>query len=119
LHGFAREFARDLRARGIEAWALTGTNQLELTLSLPVAELSRPAATAASPDDTGFNAFCLVSEAIRGTTGKLEKTRILSGYFQSLDDTGLALAAGAHCNSALGGGLGASGPQTLTPPGGP
>ena len=93
LHGFAREFASDLRERGIEAWALTGTNQLELSLCLPVAELSRPAAPAASPDNTGFNAFCLVSEAIRGTTGKLEKTRILSGYFQSLDDTALALAA--------------------------
>src|SRR6185503_12813247 len=32
LHGFAAEFARDLRERGIEAWALTEENQLELTL---------------------------------------------------------------------------------------
>lgn len=32
LHGFAAEFARDLRARGIEAWALSQENQLELTL---------------------------------------------------------------------------------------
>lgn len=32
LHGFAQEFARDLRARGIEAWALTGPNQLDLPL---------------------------------------------------------------------------------------
>ncbi len=31
LHGFAQEFARDLRARGIEAWALTGPNQLEFS----------------------------------------------------------------------------------------
>jgi len=30
LHGFAQEFAGDLRARGIEAWAMTGPNQLEL-----------------------------------------------------------------------------------------
>ncbi len=29
LHGFAQEFARDLRVRGIEAWALDGPNQLE------------------------------------------------------------------------------------------
>ncbi len=29
LHGFAQEFARDLRALGREAWALTGANQLE------------------------------------------------------------------------------------------
>lgn len=32
LHGFAQEFARDLRARGIDAWALTGPNQLDLAL---------------------------------------------------------------------------------------
>src|SRR2546423_8894932 len=32
LHGFAAEFARDLRERGIEAWALSEENQMELTL---------------------------------------------------------------------------------------
>ena len=30
LHGFAAEFASDLRARGIEAWALSAQNQLDL-----------------------------------------------------------------------------------------
>jgi DNA ligase-1 len=30
LHGFASEFAADLRRGGVEAWALTGENQLEL-----------------------------------------------------------------------------------------
>src|SRR5437660_5092850 len=32
LHGFAAEFARDLRERGIEAWALSEENQMELGL---------------------------------------------------------------------------------------
>lgn len=32
LHGFAADFARDLRARGIEAWALSEENQMELGL---------------------------------------------------------------------------------------
>lgn len=32
LHGFAREFARTLRARGLEAWALGVDNQLDLGL---------------------------------------------------------------------------------------
>src|SRR5438105_7235272 len=32
LHGFAAEFARDLRERGIEAWALSEENQMELKL---------------------------------------------------------------------------------------
>lgn len=30
LHGYAQEFARDLRSRGIEAWALKGPNQMDL-----------------------------------------------------------------------------------------
>src|SRR4029450_13152778 len=30
LHGFAAAFASDLRARGLEAWALTEANQMEL-----------------------------------------------------------------------------------------
>lgn len=30
LHGFAAEFARDLRARGVEAWSLTSNDQLDL-----------------------------------------------------------------------------------------
>jgi DNA ligase 1 len=30
LHGFAAEFARDLRERGFEAWALNAENQMEL-----------------------------------------------------------------------------------------
>ena len=33
LHGFAAEFAGDLRDRGVEAWALTEANQLELRLT--------------------------------------------------------------------------------------
>jgi Cft2 family RNA processing exonuclease len=33
LHGFAAEFARDLRERGVEAWALSQENQMELVLS--------------------------------------------------------------------------------------
>jgi DNA ligase-1 len=52
LHGFAVEFARDLRERGVEAWALNKENQMELRWStagiLPAAAGSpqriRPAA---------------------------------------------------------------------------
>ena len=32
LHGFAREFAATLRARGVEAWAIGQQNQMELSL---------------------------------------------------------------------------------------
>src|SRR5207244_7762543 len=40
LHGFAAAFARDLRARGVEAWALSEENQMEL--HLPPAGSTRP-----------------------------------------------------------------------------
>lgn len=91
LHGFAQEFARDLRARGLEAWALTGVNQLEFSMALP--ESSQPTAVTAELINAGFNAFCLVAEAIRGTTGKLEKVRILGDYLRGLNDEELQLAA--------------------------
>ena len=43
LHGFAAEFARDLRERGIEAWALSQENQLELSLRQAAPVVSVPA----------------------------------------------------------------------------
>ena len=52
LHGFAAEFARDLRDRGVEAWALSEQNQLELLwreLS-PLAAHSRSEKTVAADD---------------------------------------------------------------------
>ncbi len=92
LHGFAQEFARDLRARGIEAWSLTGADQLELAIVAPV-HPTKPAVPTLPVENAGFNAFALVGESLRATTGKLEKIRLLSAYLGSLDDTDLPLAA--------------------------
>jgi len=41
----------------------------------------------------GMAAFARVGEAIRATTSKLEKTRLLGEYFAGLDDDTLASAA--------------------------
>ena len=67
LHGFAAEFARDLRDRGIEAWALTQQNQLELPLrsapppgSAPVTDAGR----GVPPQRTSRNAR-VTSEQLR------------------------------------------------------
>jgi DNA ligase 1 len=94
LHGFAQEFARDLRSRGIEAWALTGPNQLELSISMsmPVETNSDPKPDLAM-EESGFNRFCVACEAVRTFTGKLEKIRRLSDYLRSLGDRELPLAA--------------------------
>jgi DNA ligase-1 len=100
LHGFAAEFARDLRERGIEAWALSEENQLELTLGKtgPVAAgvspaRSKDAADTAATTGSEFHAFATVGEAIAATPGKLEKVRLLADYLRTLDAKRLAIAA--------------------------
>jgi DNA ligase-1 len=106
LHGFAAQFARDLRARGIEAWALTEENQMELTLGtflaqspdiVPVAAVAGrgPGSTTPAtiaPATSEFLAFANVGEAIAATPAKLEKVRLLAEYFSSLDDERIAIA---------------------------
>ena len=104
LHGYAATFAADLRARGVEAWALSEENQMELTLSL--GGLEEPAtpplsvnATENSADDetevvcSEFAEFARVGDRIASITGKLKKIEILSTYFRTLDDEALPVAA--------------------------
>lgn len=92
LHGFASEFAADLRLRGIEAWALTGPNQLDLAIDLPRKKtVSKPSAPPAPA--SGFLKFCAVGEEIAALTGKQAKVRLLSVYFREIEDADLRLAA--------------------------
>ena len=98
LHGFAASFARDLRERGIEAWALSQENQMEFTLAKsPAANLSPPSTKlAAAPDVTTaseFLAFANVGEAITATPAKLEKIRLLADYLRGLTSEQLPIVA--------------------------
>ena len=105
LHGYAAAFARDLRARGVEAWALSEENQMELTLALggvgaddippaPAPTAADPASPAGGPASTSeFAAFSHVGDRIAATTGKLRKIEILSEYFRTLDEDALPVAA--------------------------
>ncbi len=108
LHGFAAAFARDLRARGVEAWALSEENQMELHLSSvnseravpPCASVSR---AAESPEGSfrqdaygihsEFLAFANVGEAIAATPSKLEKIRLLADYLRGLSSKQVPVAA--------------------------
>jgi DNA ligase-1 len=97
LHGFAAEFARDLRDRGIEAWALSEENQMELTLGKTVVAGVSPAvppraAHRAAATESEFHAFAEVGETIAATPAKLEKVRLLAEYLRSLDPAQLAIA---------------------------
>ncbi|PYL10191.1 MAG: DNA ligase [Verrucomicrobia bacterium] len=100
LHGFASEFARDVRERGIEAWALSAENQMEFALpkpapvkaGMPPAAKKSAAGTAASTASE-FDVFANVGEAIAATPAKLEKVRLLADYLRTLDEEQLAIAA--------------------------
>ncbi len=98
LHGFAQDFARDLRARGVEAWALTGADQLEFRLSSERlhrgagegSEVRVEEATKA-PVLGGLERFATLCGEIAACTGKLAKTRLLAAYFNTLEDDHLGM----------------------------
>jgi DNA ligase-1 len=101
LHGFAADFARDLRQRGIEAWSLTQSDQLELALpgdpavTVQGADLDREEAPAvdAGPAEA-FRNFARVCREVVATPSKLKKVEALSAYLRDLapDDAALAQA---------------------------
>jgi DNA ligase 1 len=100
LHGFASEFAADLRRRGMEAWALTGENQLELQLGHAERAIKQVAATrkreAITLEPGSFAAFAALGEQIAASTGKLKKVELLGVYLAELarlDERMLAAAA--------------------------
>src|SRR5207253_10159039 len=96
LHGFASEFARDLRERGIEAWALSEENQMDLKLPKPVVAsvspaLGRSAADTAAVTTSEFLQFANVGESIAATSAKLEKVGLLAEYLRALKSDQLSI----------------------------
>lgn len=108
VHGPAREFAADLRARGWEAWSLEEADQLELfrlaPAVLPVAASATPAPAAQAAE--GFAAWSAVAAATADEASRLKKTALLADYLRGLADADLALAvryfAGLHFDPAAG-----------------
>ncbi len=99
LHGFAAAFAGDLRHRGVEAWALSEENQMELQLGAAngvARSVPKPGGTPRSPrqsvSESEFLRFADVGEAIAATPAKLEKVRSLSDYLRSLTSEQLPIA---------------------------
>jgi DNA ligase 1 len=104
LHGFAAEFARDLRSRGVEAWALTKENQMELRLSsqegsrsvvaaaVPAAESNKLPPGTAAATISEFAQFANVGETIGTTPAKLEKVRALADCLRTLGSDQLSIA---------------------------
>ncbi|MEO6876822.1 MAG: ATP-dependent DNA ligase [Opitutaceae bacterium] len=102
LHGFATEFARTLRERGVEAWAIGQDNQLDLDiLPPPASALARSAAPSSrivtdAPDASAsgsFACFAAVADRVKATASKLDKTAALAAYLGELAVDDAALAA--------------------------
>jgi DNA ligase 1 len=98
LHGFAADFARVLRDRGIEAWAINQDNQLEMALALPESSPTprrprRSDPSAANCTEDCFIRFAATAEAVRRTPKKLEKVALLGAYLQSLESDDAARAS--------------------------
>ncbi len=108
LHGFAREFAADLRRRGVEAWALGEENQLEMSdvLTESARRKAKHAEIAAAVDEApesadDFRRFARTCFAVAGTPAKLRKIALLADYLRALDDEALAIAAQYFTGSAF------------------
>jgi len=84
LHGYAGEFAAHLRAQGVEAWALTGVNQLELSLKsspdMATGHLEPAATVPTRVADSEFGEFAELGERIAATTSRRDKIETLSEY---------------------------------------
>jgi DNA ligase-1 len=90
LHGFAQDFARTLRDRGIEAWALGENNQLELGLDpapAPVAAVPPPPPLSSEPAHLPpgtFAAFAALADRVRATASRHDKVAVLAGHLREL-----------------------------------
>ncbi len=95
VHGFAHEFAADLRRRGVEAWALGTDNQLELSLSHPPVGQPERVDTVVTNHalEAGFGKLAQIAEEIAKLSGKRKKVAVLASYFRSLTDEELSIAS--------------------------
>ncbi|MBC8128113.1 MAG: hypothetical protein H8M99_13310 [Gloeobacteraceae cyanobacterium ES-bin-144] len=95
VHGFEQEFAAELRSRGMDAWSVTGGDQLELSIQRTA---QRPTATRGPRHKRvvcPLADFSDVCRLIEETGSNTAKTRFLTTYFSGLEnDADLATSTG-------------------------
>lgn len=97
VHGYAREFAADLRRRGHDAWALGQVDQLELGLGEGAASafaMEEETGGAAEAADESFAAWAAVCEAVVAESSRTRKCERLAQWLRRLE--GEDLKAGAR-----------------------
>ncbi len=86
LHGFAAAFARDLRARGIEAFALNQENQLEFDLGVEISKaVTLPSAQIETTSQSEFEKLATLTQRIACTSARSKKIELLKHYLPTLD----------------------------------
>ncbi len=94
VHGFAKEFAAELRTKGMDAWCAMGGDQLELSIS----QAAQRSAGANTPRHS--RAICALADfgdlcrLVAETSSRVAKTDFLATYLRSLTtEADLKLAA--------------------------
>ncbi len=85
VHGFCKEFAAELRAKGIEAWRAEGGDQLELSLGKSQSRGIGAAAPRHMRAICQLADFSDVCRLMGETSSRIAKTGYLKGYLQSLE----------------------------------
>ena len=107
VHGYTREFAADLRARGYDAWTLEGADQLEMSLDGMPDRLD-----ALPPDASGaakgvveacdsLARWSQVGELAAAESSRLKKTALLAEYLRALESENDVALAVRYCAGLL------------------
>lgn len=89
-HGSARDFAQELRKRGVEAWSSFGNDQLELEMGGIKNEGKKRTLARPTCEWMRFSQLCT---AVDESAGRLEKTGQVAEYLGRLTDDEVRLAA--------------------------
>ena len=92
VHGFAKEFAAELRAKRIDAWCAMGGDQLELSLGKSHSSSVGAAAPRHSRPICQLADFSDVCRLIGETSSRLAKIDYLVGYLRGLNGDDLETA---------------------------
>ncbi len=102
VHGFAREFAAELRTRGLDAWCAMGGDQLELSIHQAAQRSGAPGGPRHSRAICALADFGDLCRLVGETSSRVAKTEFLATYLrgQQIEDD-LRLAAGWLTGEAL------------------
>lgn len=84
LHGFAAEFAAELREEGWVAWPVAGATQLSLSLSVAPKKKEKAAGDSGPVPKSEFGSFVQALEAAASTFRTQVKTGTLAKFFRTL-----------------------------------